>query len=172
MLDLDLSPHTASRLTLADAPALQRLCERCGDYYLMEEGAPAAPDTAEHLLTVLPPRKTHADKYVAGIRAPGGELVGVLDLIRDFPGEREWWIGFLLLDPAARAARLGSRIVEEVARAVAAAGGTVIQLGVLEPNVAGERFWRRHGFAELRRQPYTARSGHPGRVIVMCRRLV
>ena len=171
MIDLDLSPHTATRLTLADVPALQRLCERCGDYYVMEEGAPAAPDTAEHLLTALPPGKTHADKYVAGIHAPGGELAGVLDLIRDFPGEHEWWIGFLLLDPAARAAGLGSRILDEVARAVSAAGGTVIQLGVLEQNVAAERFWRRHGFAELRRQPYTARSGHPSRVIVMSRPL-
>jgi len=171
MLGLDLSPHTATRLTLADAPRLQRLCERCGDYYLMEEGAPAAPDAAEHLLTGLPPGKTHADKHVIGIHAPDGELAGVLDLIHDFPGEGNWWLGFLLLDPGARAAGLGSRVVDEVARAVAAAGGTIIQLGVLEHNVAAERFWRRHGFAELRRQPYTARSGHVSRVIVMSRPL-
>ncbi|MFL5542497.1 MAG: GNAT family N-acetyltransferase [Longimicrobiaceae bacterium] len=171
MVDLVLLPHTAARLTLSDAPALQRLCECCSDYYLLEEAAPARPDTAERLLTALPPGKTHADKHVIGIHAPGGELVGVLDLIRDFPGERDWWIGFLLLDPAARAAGLGSRTVDEVARAVAAAGGTTIHLGVLEHNAAAERFWRRHGFAELRRQPYTAASGHPSRVIVMSRPL-
>lgn len=37
-----------------------------------------------------------------------------------------------------------------------------IYLGVLEHNAAAERFWRRHGFAELRRQP-----GLESRVIVM-----
>jgi hypothetical protein len=42
---------------------------------------------------------------------------------------------------------------------------------VLEHNASAERFWRRHGFAELRRQPYTANSGHASRVIVMCHQL-
>jgi len=55
----------------------------------MEEGAPTPPDAAEHVLKSLPPGKTHADKHVIGIAAPGGELVGVLDLIRDYPGERD-----------------------------------------------------------------------------------
>ncbi len=172
MLDLDLSPCTTTRLTRDDAPALQRLCERCGDYFVMEEGAPARPDAAEHLLTNLPPGKTDADKHVIAIHAQDGEVVGVLDLIRDFPGEGEWWLGLLLLDPGARGAGLGSRILREVERAVAAAGGTVVHLGVLEHNAAGERFWRRHGFTEVRRQPYTSATGHPSRVIVMTHRLV
>jgi len=171
MFDLDLSPHTATRLTLADAPALQRLCERCSDYYEMEEGVSTPPNAAEHVLNSLPPGKTHADKHVIGIVAPDGELVGVLELVRDCPGEREWWLGLLLLEPDARTAGLGSRVLHEVERAVAAAGGTVIHLGVLEHNASAERFWRRHGFAELRRQPYTANSGHASRVIVMCHRL-
>jgi GNAT superfamily N-acetyltransferase len=171
MVDLDLSPHTATRLALADAPALQRLCDRCSDYYELEGRVPTLPGTAEDVLTSLPPGKTHADKHVLGIVAPDGELVGVLDLIRDYPGEREWWIGLLLLDPEARAAGLGSRVLHEVERVVAAAEGTVVHLGVLEQNGPGERFWRRHGFVEVRRQPYTAASGHVSRVIVMCHRL-
>ena len=83
----------------------------------------------------------------------------------------EWWLGLLLLAPDARGAGLGSRVLREVKRAIAAAGGTAIYLGVLEQNGPGERFWRRHGFAELRRQPYTSATGHPSRVIVMCHRL-
>jgi GNAT superfamily N-acetyltransferase len=170
-MHLDLSPHTTTRLTLADAPALQRLCERCSDYYEMDGGTPTPPDAAEDVLKSLPPGKTHADKYVIGVAAPDGELVGVLDLIRDYPGEREWWLGLLLLKPDARTAGLGSRILRDVERVVAAAGGTVIHLGVLEHNASAERFWRRHGFAEVRRQPYTAASGRASRVIVMCHRL-
>ena len=171
MVDLDLSPHTATRLRLADAPALQRLCERCSDYYELEGRVPTPPGTAEDVLTSLPPGKADDDKHVIGVVAPDGELVGVLDLIRDYPGEHEWWLGLFLLDPQARAAGLGSRVLQEVERVVAAAGGTVLHLGVLEQNVPAERFWRRHGFTEVRRQPYTAASGHVSRVIVMCHRL-
>ncbi|HEU4560340.1 MAG TPA: GNAT family N-acetyltransferase [Longimicrobium sp.] len=167
MFALNLPSHTTTRLTLDDAPALQRLCERCGDYYEMEEGAPARPNAAEHLLTGLPPGKTPADKHMLAIHSAAGELVGVLDLIENYPAEGEWWLGLLLLDPQARTAGLGSRILSAVKEAVAAEGGTAIYLGVLEHNAPAERFWRRHGFAELRRQPYIAASGHESRVIVM-----
>ena len=167
MLELHLRSHTTARLALDDVPALQRLCERCSDYYEMEEGAPAAPDAAEHLLAGLPPGKTLADKLVIGIHDAAGALVGVLDLIRDCPGERDWWLGLLLLDPQARAGGLGSRILHALKHAVAATGGRAIHLGVLEHNLAAERFWRRHGFAEVRRQPYTAASGQVSRVIVL-----
>jgi GNAT superfamily N-acetyltransferase len=171
-MDLDLSPHTTTRLMLDDAPALQRLCERCSDYYELEGGAPTPPDAAEDVLKSLPPGKTHADKYVIGIAAPDGELVAVLDLIRDYPVEGEWWLGLLMLDPDARTVGLGSRILHEVERVVAAAGGAVIHLGVLEHNESAERFWRRHGFTESRRQPYTSSAtGRSSRVVVMCHRL-
>lgn len=168
---LDLSPCTTTRLALAEAPALQRLCERCSDYFEMEEGGPTPPDAAEHVLKNLPPRNTYADKHDIGIVAPDGELVGVVDLVRDCPAESEWWLGLLLLAPDARSAGLGSRVFREIERVIAAAGGTAIYLGVLEQNGAGQRFWRRHGFTELRRQPYTSATGHPSRVIVMCHRL-
>lgn len=170
-MNLELSPYTAVRLTADDAPALQQLCERCGDYFVLEDGAPAGPDTAARMLTALPPGKTLANKHLLGIRAPRGELVGVIDLIRGFPAEGAWWLGLFLLDPTVRAAGLGSRAVGESVRAAAAAGATAIHLGVLEQNEAAERFWRRHGFSELRRQPYTSSSGHESRVIVMSRAL-
>lgn len=171
MLELDLPPYTAARLTRDAAPRLQALCERCGDHYELEEGAPARPDAAEYLLGCVPAGKTLADKHVIGIHDAGGKLVGVLDLIQDCPGEGEWWLGLLLLHPAARAGGLGTRILHALERAVAAAGGTAIHPGVLEQNAAAERFWRRHGFQELRRQPYTSASGHASRVIVMARHL-
>lgn len=167
MIELDLPPFRIARLSADDAALLQDLCERCSDYYEMEEGMPTRPGAAEHLLTALPPGKTPADKHLLGVHAPEGGLVGVIELMRDYPGERDWWIGLLMLDPAARAGGLGTRLFGEIVRAVAAAGGTALHVAVLEHNVCAERFWRRVGFAELRRQPYTAASGHESRVIVM-----
>lgn len=167
MLELDLHPCRISRLSDRDAAHVQDLYERCSDYHQLEEGGPTRPGAAEHLLTSLPPGKTAADKYVLGVHSPEGGLLGVLDLIQDFPGEREWWLGLLMLDPAARAAGLGTRLFHALERAVAAEGGTAIYLGVLEHNARAERFWRRLGFVELRRQDYTSAAGHPSRVIVM-----
>ena len=171
MLELDLHPYRISRLSDRDAALVQDLYERCSDYHELEEGTPTRPGAAGHLLTSLPPGKTPADKHVLGVHAPEGDLVGVLDLIQDFPGEREWWLGLLMIDPAARAAGLGTRLCREFERAIAAGGGTAIYLGVLEHNHHAERFWRRLGFAELRRQDYTSASGHASRVVVMRRDL-
>jgi GNAT superfamily N-acetyltransferase len=167
MIELDLPPYRITRLSGSDAALLQELYERCSDYHEMEEGVPTRPGAAEHLLTALPPGKSPEDKHVLGIQAPEGGLVGVVDLVRDYPAEGDWWLGLLMLDPAARAAGLGTRLFGEIERAVAAAGGTALHVAVLEHNVRAERFWRRVGFAEVRRQPYTAASGHESRVIVM-----
>jgi ribosomal protein S18 acetylase RimI-like enzyme len=167
MLHLDLSPCRITRLDDRDAALLQDLHERCSDYHELEEGIPTRAGAAEHLLTGLPPGKTPVDKHVLGIHAPQGGLVGVLDLIHDYPGEGEWWIGLLMLDPSARAAGLGTRLFRALERAIAAAGGTAIGLGVLEHNTRAERFWRGLGFTEMRRQPYKSATGHASRVIVM-----
>jgi GNAT superfamily N-acetyltransferase len=167
MIELHLPPYRITRLSGSDAALLQELYERCSDYHELEEGIPARPGAAEHLLTALPPGKAPADKHVLGVQAPEGSLVGVIDLIRDYPGEGDWWLGLLMLDPAARAGGLGTRLFREIQRAVAAAGGTALHIAVLEHNAPAERFWRRVGFAELRRQDYTAASGHTSRVIVM-----
>jgi ribosomal protein S18 acetylase RimI-like enzyme len=167
MLQLDLPPYRVSYLEHRDVPLLQELYERCSDYHELEEGVPTLPGAAEHLLAALPPGKSPADKHVLGLHSPQGELLGVLDLIRDYPDAGEWWVGLLMLDPRARGGGVGTRLLRATERVIATAGGTAIQLGVLEHNTAAERFWRRIGFVELRCQPYTSSSGHASRVIVM-----
>jgi len=50
-------------------------------------------------------------------------------------------------------------------------GAHSLQLGVMEQNPDAERFWRRHGFEEVRRQPHTSDTGYRSRIIVMRRPL-
>jgi ribosomal protein S18 acetylase RimI-like enzyme len=167
MLQLDLPPYRVSYLEHRDVPLLQELYERCSDFQELTEGMPRVPGAAEHLLTALPPGKSPADKHVLGLHSPQGELLGVLDLIRDYPDAGEWWVGLLMLDPRARGGGVGTRLLRATERVIAAAGGASIYLCVLEHNTAAERFWRRMGFTELRRQPHTSMSGKASRVIVM-----
>jgi GNAT superfamily N-acetyltransferase len=164
-----LDDHVVIRLSPDDAADLQDLHERCSDYYRIVEGGPTRPTSAEEDLLEVPPGKTLADKFLFGIRADDGGLVGALELARDLPAEGTWWIALLMLDPRARGRGLGTRILAAAAEWVAAQGGRELQLAVLTQNAPAERFWRRRGFAELRRVPFTAATGYVSEAIIMSR---
>lgn len=167
----DLPGHVVFRLRREDAAQLQGLCERCSAYFELHDGAPPGPSMGEEEVVALPESKTLDDKFLFGIRSATDELVGVLDLIRDFPAAGEWWVGLLMLDPRERSAGLGGRFYRAAEAWAAERGAQRVLLGVLEQNPDAERFWRRLGFGELRRQPYTAPTGHQSTLIVMSRQV-
>jgi GNAT superfamily N-acetyltransferase len=167
----DLPGHVVFRLRREDAGLLQGLCERCSTYFELHDGAPPGPTIGEEEVIALPEGKTLDDKFLFGIRSATGELVGVLDLIRDFPAPGEWWLGLLMLDPRERSAGLGGRFYRAAEAWAAERGALRVLLGVLEQNPDAERFWRRLGFSELRRQPYTAPTGHASTLIVLSRQV-
>lgn len=163
-----LAGYSIRRLKPSDAAELQDLFERCTDYHEMHEGFATRPSAGADELAVLPPGKALEDKFSIGIYESTGPLIAYLDIIRDYPAVNEWWIGLLMLDPKARANGLGSHIFEATQNWVFSQGGHSIHLAVLEENIGGERFWRRQGFEEVRRQAYTSATGKKtSRVIVM-----
>ena len=173
MAPLEVNGYTVRRLSPADAPTLQILYERCSDYHEEHEGIPTHPTAAEEELVAHPPGRPLSDKFSFGIYAPTGEMVGYLDLMRNFPSAGEWWIALLMLDPRVRGSGLGGRIYEAVAKWVVSAGGHTISLGVLEQARRAEQFWRRMGFQETSRQPYRSELTHrEGQLIVMLHELV
>ncbi len=165
--DLAIGGVEIRRLGAGDAAAVQRLYERCTDFHELAEGMPTRPTAGAEEIEALPPGKMSADKHIFGIVAADGELVGYVDLVRDYPERGDWWLSLLMLDPAARGIRLGSRIVSGAAAWAAARGARAILLGVLEQNPRAERFWRRQGFVEIGRRPYTSDTGRPSRIVVM-----
>jgi hypothetical protein len=73
------------RLGDEDAPALQSLFERCSDYVQIYSGAPPRPAEGEEELRALPQGKELADKFSFGIFDRPSELVGYMDLMRNYP---------------------------------------------------------------------------------------
>jgi ribosomal protein S18 acetylase RimI-like enzyme len=128
-----------------DAADLQGLLERCEDFQVLINGAPAAPDAAVKLLASAPPGHPPEKKQVLGVRRDGA-LIGAIDLLQDYPAANEWYLGLLLLEPGARNERLGRRIVDALAVWVVRQDGRYLRLVVQDVNVAGARFWRRCGF--------------------------
>ncbi len=132
----------------ADVAALQELHVRCADFVEGTTGRAPRDDEAERLLTGLPPGKTPADKQVLGVMQ-GEALVGVVELMADFPGAGDWYVGLLMLAPEARGAGLGTAVLREIVGRVAAAGGRTLHLVVREDNPRAVAFWERHGFTRV-----------------------
>jgi ribosomal protein S18 acetylase RimI-like enzyme len=134
------------RLDEARKDELQEFYERCADYVELITGQPPGPDEAEELLASLPRGKTHEDKFVIGLFDAPGHLIGVLDVIRDYPKRDEWFLGLLMLAPALRRHGLGERVYRRLEEWVRACGGKAVHLIVQEQNPGALRFWQRMGF--------------------------
>jgi RimJ/RimL family protein N-acetyltransferase len=134
------------RLDETRARELQAFYDRCRDYFELATGQPPRPDDAADLLRSVPRGKTHEDKFVIGLFDAPGHIIGVLDVIRDFPRERDWYLGLLLFEPTLRGKKLGERVHRRLEDWILAQGGTAIHLIVEEVNPGALRFWERMGF--------------------------
>ena len=136
------------RLDEARIPELCVFYDQCSDYVELVTGAPPGPNDAEELVRSLPRGKTADDKFVVGLFDAPGHIIGVLDIIRDFPAVKEWYFGLLLLGPSSRGRGLGERVYRRLEEWVRAEGGRAIHLIVHEQNPGALRFWKRMGFEE------------------------
>jgi ribosomal protein S18 acetylase RimI-like enzyme len=134
------------RLDEGRAGELQEFYERCRDYFELVTGQPPSPTEARELLAALPRGKSQDDKFVVGLFDAPGHLVGVLDVIRDFPKPREWYLGLLMFEPTLRGQKLGDRVYHRLEEWVAAQGGASVHLIVEEVNPRALNFWQRMGF--------------------------
>jgi ribosomal protein S18 acetylase RimI-like enzyme len=134
------------RLDESRKDELQAFYEGCADYVELITGQPPGPDEAEELLGSLPRGKTHDDKFVIGLFDAPGHMIGVLDVVRDYPKAAEWFLGLLMLAPGWRSRGLGERVYRRLEEWVRASGGAAIHLIVQEQNPGALRFWQRMGF--------------------------
>ena len=135
----------------SDLAALQALHLRCADFVEATTGHPPRDDEAARLLAILPPGKTLADKQVLGLHRDG-EMIGVVDLLRSYPGPTDWYVGLFLLSPEVRGAGLGTSVVDDIVARVIAEGGRALHLIVREDNPRALAFWRRHRFELIDRR--------------------
>ena len=166
-----LTGYRVARLSLAHASELQRLYERCTDYHMAHEGTPTRATAGEEELTALPPGRTVEDKFPFGIYSPDAdaELVGYLELFRNYPADGEWWIGLLMLAPSVRRRGLGSEIFRSASAWAGESGARRIMLAVLDTDDAALAFWRSQGFEEVRRRPYRSQTHRKNHTVVIMR---
>jgi ribosomal protein S18 acetylase RimI-like enzyme len=135
------------RLEDGDLPAVLELLGRCRDYVELAHGREPTAEDAVALLRSLPPAHVPDDKLLVGFFAnSGGELVGVLDVLRDYPEAETWFLGLLLFAPEQRGRRFGEQVYGRLEEWLIAQGARAVHLGVLENNPDALRFWERCGF--------------------------
>jgi len=140
-------------LTDADAPVLQRLLGRCGDYFDLLEGRPAGPDAAQQELRDGPAERVPHDLFALGIDGGQGELAGYIGALRHHRQPNQWYLGFLLLDPAWRGRGIGSTAYWAFQHWIKAQGANSLLLAVIAENERGHRFWQSLGFGCPRSYP-------------------
>jgi RimJ/RimL family protein N-acetyltransferase len=130
----------------ADLPAIQALFEGDPGYFLLVQGTPPDASEARSLIRELPDGKSYADKFVYTVRRDG-ELLGVIDLIRDYPDPGTWFLGLIFLSCAARGTGLAAHLIDALRAHVVAEGGQVMRLAVVRPNRRARTLYDRVGFA-------------------------
>jgi GNAT superfamily N-acetyltransferase len=147
----EVGEYRVRRVSEEDAPIIRKLGERCLDHLELHYGSPPDPgQMIRDLLSDLPPRKTLVDKFGMGVFDGTQRLIGAIDVIRDYPEPREWYLGLLVLDPAHRNQGLGAALMDTLTEWLVRHGAAHLRLAVSEHNEAGQRFWARRGFEPVK----------------------
>jgi GNAT superfamily N-acetyltransferase len=93
----------------------------------------------------LPPGKTFDDKFTFVLERDG-RVEGLIDFICGYPEPHVWYLGFIFLSVRVRGGGTGRRCLHALYDWVRARGGTVIRLGVVEPNLKARHLYATEGF--------------------------
>jgi GNAT superfamily N-acetyltransferase len=149
----NLGPDSACHTRLLNPPdiaAVQSLFERASDYFELATGVPPGRDEATRAFVAGPPTKSVDDKRIIGAFDGQDGLIGVIDALVDFPGEGDWTMGLLLLDPAQRGVGLGSALLREYEAWAAAQGAARFHTALVSNHDRGIRFLEARGYARKR----------------------
>lgn len=137
-------------LTLDELKTIEIFNLRCSDYYMLHDGVLPSENEALEIFNSLPPGKTYEDKFSLGIYKYENELIGVIDIVRNFPSDGEWMLGLLLMEPEERNNGLGKLIHEALVEWAITLGSKSFRIGVIEDNHKGKKFWSDLGYIKIK----------------------
>ena len=145
--------YLARRLCPADLALVLTFSQRCSDLFMLQNGTPPNGAEAEKIFIEAPPGRKIEDKLPMGVFDSNNEMVGLLDVLRDYRIKFEWWIGLMLLVPSSRKAGLARRIHDAFESYAFRSGAQRLLLAVLEENTEAHRFWTKLGYRAVKNHP-------------------
>lgn len=144
-----INGYKIKKLSIQDIDIVEELCNKCSDYFILSGGTLPTKDDVNNLFTDLPPNKNLEDKFLFGIYK-SNNLIGIIDIIRNYPTVSEWTIGLLLLEPKERGRGLGTVIHEALVRWAKSLGAKRFRIGVINDNDSACRFWTNLGYVKVK----------------------
>ena len=144
---------TAQLLSPADLDLVILLNDACRDFYLLQNGLPPNEADAREVFAAAPPHCHGASKLPIGIFDQTDKLAGMIDVLRGYRTESDWYIGLRLLAPAFQGQGFGTEIHHELVNCARSEGIQRFLLAVLEANESARKFWLRLGYHKVRDFP-------------------
>ena len=94
--------------------------------------------------------KNYVDKFVLGIYKFNNNLVGVVDIVRDFPIIGQWMLGLVLIEPNERETGLGKIVHEGLVEWAINLGAISFRIGIIQENYKGIKFWSTLGYTKIK----------------------
>jgi GNAT superfamily N-acetyltransferase len=161
----DVSFH---RIDGPGQPEFRELCRLlCSDslYWVQTQPAPMTEPGAAALLSALPAPARSDEKYLWSLRIEG-QLVGCMDVLREWPARHTLSIGFLMIDPQVRRRGIGIAALAQLReRTRAWAGIRRWRVAVVQSQDDALRFWRSAGFVETGERTQ-AKGQHAAQIVL------
>ena len=141
------------RLSESDLASLQQLRIDCTDFHVLTKGEAPSSNGAAELISGCPPGKRPEDKEHFGLFTGETQMVGVIDLLMDFPEPSTWYMGLMMLHPQWRGQGLGRDLLAWIEGYLSSKKVQHLCLGVLDVNPRGKKFWEGVGFKQVREVP-------------------
>ena len=139
--------YSVRTLIEEDIPSVLSLCKDNTLYY---EYYPPLPNTLsiKEDMYALPKNKMMKDKYYVGYFEKN-ELIGVMDLIKDYPNNETCFIGFFMIKKDKQNKGKGSSIIDELCFYLKTLGYKYLKLAWVKGNPESEHFWLKKDFVNI-----------------------
>lgn len=135
-----------------DLDAVTDLALACDDYTRAVRGTPADAADGPAFFEDAPPERTAAGMVKLGA-FENGALLGIADIVPDYPTDGIWYLGLMLVRPEERGRGIGPLFLDHIDGLARAANADRLSLSVMTTNKRALHFWKAQGFRAIRRLP-------------------
>jgi GNAT superfamily N-acetyltransferase len=163
----------ARELAQGEVARLQAFYDASPEYFMAINGRPPGPSAAQEEFDDLPPPELgFSRRWMVGLFDPSDTLAGIAVVLSDFCAARVWHIGLFLIATPLRGTGAAGRIYDALEGWMHRSGAAWLRLGVVVGNGAGERFWQKCGYREVRLRKGLDTGGRLNDVRVLVKPLV
>jgi GNAT superfamily N-acetyltransferase len=141
--------YSLKELSIEDKEIVLDAAIRCADYFMLHDNKLPEMSDVERIFESLPPKKEYEDKWVFGL-FKDDYLIGVIDVVKDYPVNSQWIIGLMIVDKTYRGNGLGATVHSALTNWAKTKGAESFRVGSIKKNLGGNRFWLAQGYEKIK----------------------